>query len=167
MTLFDSVKAVLAQYASGTASAADAETHFHDVARSIDAGTLANGIAEAMRSNQTPPFAELVSQLFANASAEQKAGMLTALLNALPADQRAKFSSLIPGVGAAASPVSGAVASSVSPDVVAQVAQQAERHNPSVIDTMSAFYAQHPTLIKTLGSAVLMIAMRKIAQRNS
>ena len=167
MTFLDSVKSVLTQYNAGTASAADAETHFHDVARSVDAGTLASGIAAAMRSDQTPPFAQLISQLFANGSAEQKAGMLTTLLGALPADQRAKFSALIPGLGATASQVSGAVASTVSPDVVAQVAQQAERHNPSVIDQMSSFYAQHPTLVKTLGTAAMMIAMRAIAQRNA
>jgi len=32
---------------------------------------------------------------------------------------------------------------------------------------MSALYAAHPTLVKTLGSAAMMIAMRKIAERHS
>ena len=31
---------------------------------------------------------------------------------------------------------------------------------------MSSFYAQHPTLVKTLGTAAMMIAMRKIAEQH-
>jgi hypothetical protein len=31
---------------------------------------------------------------------------------------------------------------------------------------MSTLYAAHPTLVKTLGTAAMMIAMREIAQRH-
>jgi hypothetical protein len=55
----------------------------------------------------------------------------------------------------------------VSPDTIASVARSVEQANPGVVETMSAFYAQHPTLVKTLGSAALMIAIRKIAERHA
>ena len=51
--------------------------------------------------------------------------------------------------------------------VSAAVARRVEQSNPGVVDTMSSFYAQHPTLVKTLGSAALMIAMRKIAEQHT
>ena len=46
-----------------------------------------------------------------------------------------------------------------------QIASHAEQQNPGVIDAMSNFYAQHSTLVKTLGSAALAIALAKIANR--
>jgi hypothetical protein len=166
MTLLDNLKDLLAQYSSGTASPHDADVHFQQVAQSADAGTLAHGIAAAMRSDQTPPFAQLVSQLFSNGSTDQKAGMLNALLSAVSPEQRAKLSALLPGAGAGSS-ISSGQANGVSPEVVATVAQKAEQHNPAVVDAMSSFYAQHPTLVRTLGSAAMMIAMRKIAERHA
>ena len=68
MALLDNLKNLLGQYTSGTASEQDAAAHFQQVAQSADPGTLAQGIAAAMRSDQTPPFNELVAQLFANGS---------------------------------------------------------------------------------------------------
>ena len=51
----------------------------------------------------------------------------------------------------------------LTPDQVAQIATHAEQHSPGVVDQMSAFYAQHTGLIKTLGGAALAIAMAKMA----
>jgi hypothetical protein len=48
---------------------------------------------------------------------------------------------------------------------VEEIAAQAEKKDPSVIDQVSNFYAEHPTLVKTLGAAALTIALTKIAQR--
>ncbi len=163
MGLLDSVKGVLAQYASGSVPAADAETHFQQVAQSVDSATLAQGIAAVMRSNDTPPFAQLVSQLFASGSSEQKMAMLNTLLTTLPADQRTQLSSLIPGLGGAAT-VTGQQAVAVAPAAVQALAQKVEQHDSGIVEKMSALYAAHPTLVKTLGSAAMMIALRKIAQ---
>jgi hypothetical protein len=161
MGLLDTVKDVLAQYGGGGGVEANAEKDFHQLSQSADAGTLAHGIAEVMKSDQTPPFAQIVSQLFANASSDQKADMLKTLLSSASPDQQAKLASML----ATASPAAGQAAA--SPDTIASVARSVEQSNPGVIDTMSAFYAQHPTLVKTLGSAALMIAMRKIAERHA
>lgn len=164
MTLFDNLKGVLAQYAAGTASPQDADEHFQQVAQHADPGTLADGIAEAMRSDQTPPFAQMMAQLFTHGSTEQKAGMLNTLLAAASPELRAQLSALLPGLGGS-SRVLPTQAGTVSPEVVSSVAQRVEQHNPSVIDQMSSFYAEHPTLVKSLGTAAMMIAMRKIAER--
>jgi hypothetical protein len=163
MALFDDLKGMLNQYASGAAPSGDAGAHFQQVAQSVDRGTLAQGIAAAMRSDDTPPFAQLVSQLFGSGSGEQKLAMLNTLLSSVPPDVRAQLSSMIPGLGAAAS---ATAAQAISPEAVQQLAQQVEQHDAGIVEKMSALYAAHPMLVKTLGSAAMMIAMRKIAERH-
>jgi hypothetical protein len=163
MALLNDLKAMLNQYVSGSAPSGDTGAHFQQVAQSVDQGTLAQGIAAAMRSDDTPPFAQLVSQLFASGSGEQKLAMLNTLCSSVPADVRAQLSSMIPGIGTATSPTS---AQAVSPDAVQQLAEHAEQHDASIVDRMSALYAAHPGLVKTLGTTAMMIAMRTIAQRH-
>jgi hypothetical protein len=164
MGLLDSMKDMLAQYTGG-AGGENAEADFHKVAQSADAGTLAQGIAEVMRSDQTPPFAQIVSQLFANASPDQKAAMITALVSAVPAEQRGALGAMLGGSSRAS--VGGAPTTLPSKDEVASMAQRAEQSGSGVIEAMSNFYAQHPTLVKTLGTTAMVIAMRKIAEHHA
>jgi hypothetical protein len=162
MSLLDDVKNAISKYTSGGGSADDLAAQFHQVAGTTDPKLLSQGISAALRSDETPPFGDLVSQLFANGTADQKAGMLNALMGAAPPDMRAKLAALIPGAGAGA--VGGAATAAISPDVVHSVAQQVEQRNPNVIDQMGSFYSQHPGLVKTLGATAMIVAMRKIAE---
>ena len=57
-------------------------------------------------------------------------------------------------------------ASQLTPEQVQQMADHAQQNNPSIVDHMSDFYAQHSGLIKTLGGAALAIALAKIADRS-
>jgi hypothetical protein len=79
--------------------------------------------------------------------------------------KRAQLSALIPGLGGAAS-VTNAQAAAVTPAALQTLAQHVEQHDAGIVDKMSALYAAHPTLVKTLGSAAMIIAMRKIAERH-
>ena len=56
-------------------------------------------------------------------------------------------------------------AAQVTPDQVQEIAARAEQHDPTVLDKVGGFYAQHPQLVKTLGSAALAIALAGIANR--
>ena len=56
-------------------------------------------------------------------------------------------------------------AQNISPELVQQMAAHAEKADPSIVDKASAFYAQHATLVKTLGGAALSIALAKVAER--
>lgn len=165
MGLLDNMKGLLNQYAPGSAPSGDAGEHFQQVAQSVDSGTLAQGIAAAMRSDQTPPFAQLVSQLFASGSTDQKTAMLNTLLSSVPPERRAQLATLMPGVGTNAS-VTGDQVAAVSPTAVQTLAQRVEQHDAGIVDKMSSVYAAHPTLVKTLGTAAMVIAMRKIAERH-
>jgi hypothetical protein len=66
-----------------------------------------------------------------------------------------------------ASKITPEQAAQVSPEAVQQLAAHAEKADPSIIDKASQFYAEHPTLIKTLGGAVLSVALAKVAERQS
>jgi hypothetical protein len=165
MSLLDSVKTLLAQYAAGPSSDENAGSHFDQLAQSADPRMLAPGISAAMRSDQTPPFADLVSQLFANGTGAQKAGMLSALLSAASPEQRAQLAGLLGGAPAD-TPLNEQHVSNLSSQQVASMARTVEEKNPGIIETMSSFYAQHPTLVKTLGTTAMIIAMRKIAEQH-
>jgi hypothetical protein len=53
----------------------------------------------------------------------------------------------------------------MTPTQVQDIATQAERNDPGVLDTIGGFYADHPQLVKTLGSAALAIALAGVARR--
>lgn len=168
MSLLDSLKDVLNQYGnSATQNSAKAPEHFDQVSQVAPPNLIAEGLAAVFHSDQTPAFGNLVGSLFSQSSGQQKAG----LLNQLLASVGPSALSQLAGGGALASLLNGAKqitpeqANQIPPDVVQQIATHAEKSDPSIIDKASAFYAEHPTLIKTLGGAALSIALAKVAER--
>jgi hypothetical protein len=45
------------------------------------------------------------------------------------------------------------------------MAAEAEKKNPSVVDRVGEFYADHPTLVQALGAGALAVAMGKMGHR--
>ncbi|MEP7061254.1 MAG: hypothetical protein ABI881_02585 [Betaproteobacteria bacterium] len=167
MGLFDMLK----QYASalpGQANASASE-HFQEAAQSAPADVVAQGISDAMKSSETPPFGEMMSQMFRQANPQQQAGMLNQMLSGLAPGALAGLAGGVLGkflpASAAGAPLTPDQASKLSPDQVQQIAEHAEQHNPTVIDKMGDFYAQHPGLVKTLGGAALAIVLAKMSNR--
>ena len=58
-------------------------------------------------------------------------------------------------------------ADQLDPQDVEDIAREAEKKDPSVIDRISQVYAQQPHLVKMLGGAALAIALGRMAQRRS
>jgi len=151
--------------------APDAENHFDQVTQQASPQVVGQGIADALRSDQTPSLGQMVSQVFAKADPQQQAGMLNQILGSLGPGV---LSSLVGGAlggmlgqltGAGTAQVTPQQAAQVSPQQVQDLANHAEKHNPGIFDTLGNFYAQHPQLVKTLGSAALTVALAKIANR--
>ena len=61
----------------------ETEAHFDQVARTAPPDLVGQGIAGALRSDQTPPFNEMVAQLFGNSNPQQRAGLLNELLRSV------------------------------------------------------------------------------------
>ena len=169
MTLLDSVTNVLKQYTSGsTPDAANAAEHFDQVAQTASPNALAEGLSAMFKSDQTPAFGNMVGSLFGQSNGEQKAGMLNQLIAAVGPStvaQMAGGGALASLLGGGASQVTPQQAQNISPEVVQQIATHAEKTDPSIVDRASAFYAEHSTLVKTLGGAALTIALAKVAER--
>jgi hypothetical protein len=169
MGILDSLNDVLKSYSGGGAqNTTDAVAHFDQAAQAVPQNMIADGLAAVFRSNQTPDFGNLVSQLFSNSTGEQKAGILNHLLaSGGPSvlTQLAGGGVLSELLGAASNGVTPDQAQTVSPELVQQLAAHAESKDPSIVDRASEFYAQHPTLIKTLGSAAMSIALARLAER--
>lgn len=164
------LNSLLQQYMGGGSPtpSPDAADHYQQVAQNAPPDVVSGGLADAFRSDQTPPFADMVSKMFGQASPDQKAGMLNQLISGLGPGVLASIlgSGALGGLAGAmsgGSRIAPQDASKLTPDQVQQIAQHAEQRNPSIIDKMGDFYAQHPGLVKTLGSAALTIALAKIA----
>lgn len=168
---------LLQQYLGGDAQQQNkdrAAGDFQQVAQHAPAEMVEQGISEAFRSDQTPPFAQMVGQLFGKGDSTQQAGMLNQLLSGvnpglLGALGGGGLGGLLGGLqnrqNDEAISVTPEQAQQMTPEQVQQIAQQAEQQNPGIIDKMSSFYAAHPGLVNTIGSAALTIALAKIAQR--
>ncbi|MFT3799903.1 MAG: hypothetical protein QM766_01665 [Burkholderiaceae bacterium] len=228
MGLFDILQQVFT--ASGGLNAEHADRHFDDVVNATPPDVFQQGVAETLRSDQTPPLGDMVSHMFGNASPQGRADILNQILASLgPAvlggmagaagggilDKLSRGGGAAPagGMPNTAAPAGGGLegglgsilggllgagagggalqapgqvapsgaaaggsggllptitpeqASQLSPEEVGQIAAEAEKHNPSIIDSLSEFYARNPALVKTLGGAVLAIAMAKIHER--
>ena len=177
---------ILQQYTGAQPANAPDTVHddFDQLAANAPPSTLSEGLAAAFRSDQTPDFGQMAANLYSNSGGQQRAGILNTLLRAagpaIMSQVLSRFSSgggsgssggglsgLIGLLGGGQHEVTPEQAEQVPPEAVAQIAEQAHQQDPSIIDRVSDFYAQHPTLIKTLGAAALTIALTKIAQRQS
>jgi len=110
----------------------------------------------------------MVSRLFDQSNPDQKAGLLNQILGALGPGGVAQVLGTSGGRGGLASMLSeGSVtpqqAQQVSPEAVQELAQQAAKTDPSIVDTAAGFYAQHPTLIKAIGAGALALLMSRIS----
>jgi hypothetical protein len=161
---------LLQQYLGGGANAnsARAMDDFDQVASAAPRRAMAQGVTEALRSDQTPPFSQMVGQLFDRGDANERAGMLNQMLAGI---SPALLGSLGGGVlgnlfrgNDAPAAITPEQAAQMTPAQVQQIAEEAEKENPSIVDRMGDFYAEHPTLVKTIGGAALAIILGRVAE---
>ncbi|HEX8161643.1 MAG TPA: hypothetical protein VF538_07210 [Pyrinomonadaceae bacterium] len=175
MSWMDQIGGLLQRYSGAGAQDAqeDAHDHFDQLAQAAPHSAIADGLAAAFRSDDTPPFPQMIGQMFGQSNPQQRAGILNTLISAAGPTvlsqilSRGGGASALGGLagllGGGAHSVPPEVAQQVSPEAVQEIAQQAEQRDPSVVDMASNFYAQHPQLVKTLGAAALTVALAKIA----
>jgi hypothetical protein len=127
---------------------------------------LGSGVAEAFRSDQTPPMGDMVANLFGRSNPQQQAGALNQIIAALGPVVVAGLASgalnkfLKPGQ----TQITPADAAQLPPEVVRDVVTQAQAQKPELADQLGEFYANHSGLIKTLGAGALLIALAKMKQ---
>ena len=72
--------------------------------------------------------------------------------------------SMIQGLLNGSQQVTPEMANQIPQDVVEKLAHEAAQQDPSIMERLSSVYAEHPTLIRTLGGAALTIAMSRMAE---
>lgn len=187
MEWMNQLSGLLGQYAGGQQGQTQDTAHddFSQLAQHAPSSAIADGLAAAFRSDQTPAFGQMAAQLFNNSNGQQRAGILNMLLQAAgPAILSQVLSSrsggggssssaggglssligLLGGGGGGQTQITPEQAEQIPAEAVQEIAEHAEKRDPSVIDQVSGFYAEHPTLVKSLGAAALTIALSKIAQ---
>lgn len=173
MSFLSSIGGLLQQYAGGNAPTEKVEEHFDQVAGAVPPSSMATGLAEAFRSSDTAPFSQMASQLFSNGNGSQQASMLNTLIaSAGPAVLTSLMAGGAGGVLAnllkgGQTTVTPEQASEIPPAEVQQLAEHVEKHDGSIIDKISQVYAEHPTLIKSLGIAAMGIIMNKMSQTHN
>jgi hypothetical protein len=147
-----------------------AHEHYDEVARFAPSEIVGHGLADAFRDPNTPSFGAMVRQLFGHSNPQQRAGVINQLLHSMaPAGVMALLGSIL---GRSSAPASGGIpqvtpeqAATLTPEQVDEIATRAQEDDPTAIDKIGGFYAQHPQLVKTLGSAALAVALAGVAKR--
>ncbi len=165
---------ILEQYSGGTTGqpSPDVEQHFDDVSQNAAPEELSHGLTEAFRSDQTPPFGDMIGHLFGQADTNQRTGMLNQLLGGLAPSVLGSvlgggaLGGLLNRAGGHQVQLRPEEVEQLNPEQVQELARHAEQENPGIIEKMSGFYAQNPALVKSLGGAALAVVLGKMAQRN-
>lgn len=167
MSLMDNLGDLVNRVASGKAPDSEVHETYDRMAGAVPQATLADSLGHAFRSDQTPPFEQMLSGLYGQSNPAQKAGILNQLLGALPPGTASQILTSL-GLGS----VAGAVASGnvtpqqaqqVSPEAVQTIAAQAAKKDPTIVDRAAGFYAQHPTLVKAIGAGALAFLMSRMS----
>ncbi len=165
-SVWNQIKAVDGNYADLTcdikvSSSNSAPATIHEASPQ----SLASALGAAFRSDQTPAFPQLLSNLFSNSDGQQRAGLLNqvlasagpGVLSALPGP----LSALLKG-GSAITPEQ---AQQISPESIQNIAEHAQKANPSIIDQVSGFYSQHPKVVQAIGAGALAMIMSHVNKR--
>jgi hypothetical protein len=181
---------VLDRYGDGTPNRPPetVDRDFDLFAQQAPPAAVSEGLSAAFRSEQTPEFAQMASQLFGRGSGPQRATMLNALLatvgpmvlqqilarrqrgpSAGTGQQGGGIGDVLGNIlrGGGAPKVTPEAADQITPQEVEEIAREAEKKDPSVIDRISEVYAQQPQLLKVLGGAALAIALGRMAQKRN
>ena len=158
---------------------------FDQVAQQAPPAVLSQGVAEAFRSDRTPPFPNMLGQMFGQSDPNTRAGILNQLIAAAgPALLSSALSrgggtgagmgmggglagllgGLLGGSGQTNAPrITPEQASQVPAEAVEDLAREAQQKDPGIIDRVSDFAAGNPTLVKGLGAVAVGIALKHLA----
>jgi hypothetical protein len=122
---------------------------------------------------ETPPFPNMLGQMFGGSSGMDRSNILSTLAAAVGPQvlasvlgrQGGGLGNLV-GMFGGGGQISAEDADRIPPEAVQELAAEAQKRDPTIIDRVSDFYAEHPTLVKGLGAAALAFMMSNLANKN-
>ncbi|MBW3621958.1 MAG: hypothetical protein KY468_00945 [Armatimonadetes bacterium] len=160
---------MLQRYAGSDSPDARPDEDFDEITRNAPKASLSESIGSMFRSDQTPPFPQLVAQLFSQSNGSQRAGLLNMLLSTVgpmlfsQVMKQNGLSGLAGLLGGGQTQVTPQEAEQIPPDAVRDLAAQAQQQNPSIVDRISDYYAENPEVVKTLGTSALSSVLSGMA----
>ena len=156
---------------------------FDQVAQQAPPAVMSQGVAEAFRSDRTPPFPNMLGQMFGQSDPNTRAGILNQLIAAAGPAILSRLLGRRGGMGGGGlggvlgdlldrggglgqtSPpqITPEQASQVPPEAVEELAREAQQKDPDIISRGSDFAVQNPTLVKGLGAVAVGIALKYLA----
>ena len=164
MSIFDNMGRIIEQTKTGAASEADVHEAYDQVAATAPQSALSDALSHAFRAEHTGPFPTMVAKLYNQSNPQQRAGLLDTLLAKVDSPQRTAVLGAIPAANA--TQVTPEQAQQVQPYQVEKLAEHAQQKDPTIVDEVSSFYAQHPQLVKTLGVAALGLVLSRMGSRH-
>ncbi len=134
---------------------------FDDVARKAPRSALAQSLAAAFRAEQTPGFSRSLAHIFPMADPRQRAEILGRLLTIAPGSVRGDLAGLF-SVNRDVRPED---TEDLPADLILRVAEEARHKDEGIVDRISDYLADYPTLLKNLDVATLATAMADIGER--
>ena len=124
---------------------------------------VAEGLSDAFRSAETPPFAKILAHLFDHSAPPQRSGVLNSLMATLGAETMAcqLRKAHIRGADRVAVGrwIEPDLAQDVPMDAVEELAAAAELHDSRIVERLAEYYAVQPALIKTLGEPAVSVVL--------
>jgi hypothetical protein len=165
-SVWNQIKAVDSSYSDLTcdikvASTSPASAAVHEAPPE----TLASALGAAFRSDQTPAFPQMLSSLFSNSDGQQRAGLLNQLLASAGPEVLAALPGSLGAILKGGTGITADQAQQISPESIQNIAEHAQKANPSIIDQVSGFYSQHPKVIQALGAGALAMIMSHVNKK--
>jgi hypothetical protein len=161
MDWFGQIRGLLLRYAERHASGESVvQRDFEEVARRAPRSVLAEGLANAFRSAGTQSFGQSVAHLFGQSQPGLKAGLLNQVLSISPESASREMLDFL-----ASRNITPEEAQKVPQKTVERLANEAARKDPRVVDRVADFFAEHPSVVKTLGVGTLAEVIAGIGRR--
>jgi hypothetical protein len=158
-TFLDRIGGLLDQYANGQGAATreEAQEHYDQIAQHVPPDVLRGTIGPAIGGLEGEQVEDRIRRSASRMTPEQRGGMLSQLLGGLAG--AGGLREVLGRIGVDPSVASNPQAA--SPQDVAKVAAYAKDERPDLFHKAMEFYAEHPVLVKTMGTlAVAAIAKR-------
>jgi hypothetical protein len=143
-----------------TADVSAVHRDFEQVAHRAPRSALAEGLADAFRMPETPPFGQSVAHLFSHSDAALKAELLNRVLSIAPESASREMLNFL-----TSRKISPEEAQTVPAQKVERLANEAEKKDPAVVDRLAEFFAERPNVVKTLGISTLTAVIASIGHR--
>jgi len=161
MSFLDRISGVLNQYAAGQGATTHEEAgeHYDQIAQHVPPDVLRGEIGPALGSLDQGEVEDRIRRSATEMSPEQRGGMLSGLLGGLAG--AGGLRDVLGRIGVDPSVASNPQAA--SPQDVAKVAAYAKDNRPDLFHKAMGFYAEHPMLVKTMGTLAVAAIARRLA----